>query len=185
MFCPHLGQGGQGGRGMWEVIVSARNVPAELQAICCTLCAADSFVRPKSQEVILFVSRVTGLGIWEAKHKCRRRHSRNVSSRGCRVRVTSGYCATHARPAWGRSEEKPKRIRGRAPKKKRRHLFAHEPLRRLCRREWATIRDHIVPLAEGGADDSTNEQPACRACSDAKTQREAYRGRMRAGLPRK
>ena len=35
----------------------ARNVPAEPQAICATLRAVDSFVRPKSWQVIPFVSR--------------------------------------------------------------------------------------------------------------------------------
>ena len=58
--------------------------------------------------------------------------------RDCKLRVARGYCATRARPAWGKPEHKPKRIRGRALQKKRRHLFAHEPLCRLCRRESAS-----------------------------------------------
>ena len=57
------------------------------------------------------------------------------------------------------------------------------PLCVLCRaqgrRTFAMIRDHIVPLAEGGADDSTNEQALCRACTDTKTRAEAARGRQR------
>jgi 5-methylcytosine-specific restriction enzyme A len=44
----------------------------------------------------------------------------------------------------------------------------------------AVIRDHIIPLAEGGADDGTNTQAVCQSCSDAKTSREATRGRQRA-----
>ena len=40
----------------------------------------------------------------------------------------------------------------------------------------ATIRDHIVPLAEGGTDDPENIQGLCQACSDAKTEREIARG---------
>ena len=43
----------------WEVIVSARNMPAEPQAICTTLRAVNSFVRPKSWDVIPFVSFAT------------------------------------------------------------------------------------------------------------------------------
>jgi 5-methylcytosine-specific restriction protein A len=41
----------------------------------------------------------------------------------------------------------------------------------------AVIRDHIVPLFEGGADDEANVQPLCQACSDRKTFQESLRGR--------
>jgi len=41
----------------------------------------------------------------------------------------------------------------------------------------ATIRDHIVPLAEGGLDEEFNVQPLCESCHAAKTQQEAQRGR--------
>jgi 5-methylcytosine-specific restriction protein A len=43
----------------------------------------------------------------------------------------------------------------------------------------ASIRDHIVPLAEGGRDDESNVQPLCEECSDAKTIEESKRGRVR------
>jgi 5-methylcytosine-specific restriction protein A len=43
----------------------------------------------------------------------------------------------------------------------------------------ATIRDHIVPLAEGGLDAESNIQALCQACSDAKTETEARRGMSR------
>jgi 5-methylcytosine-specific restriction enzyme A len=64
-------------------------------------------------------------------------------------------------------------------------LFAEQPLCVLCLAmtpeviSIATIRDHIIPLAEGGADDETNTQGLCEACSDAKSNREATRGRQR------
>jgi len=65
----------------------------------------------------------------------------------------------------------------------RNRLFNEQPLCVLCMKEGrttvATIRDHIIPLAEGGPDDETNEQPLCQACSDAKTAVEAQRGRER------
>jgi 5-methylcytosine-specific restriction endonuclease McrA len=38
------------------------------------------------------------------------------------------------------------------------------------------IRDHVIPLAEDGRDDETNEQALCQDCSDTKTQEEAKRG---------
>jgi hypothetical protein len=41
---------------VWKSAFPARNVPAEPQAICATLPAVDSFVRPKAWEVIPFVS---------------------------------------------------------------------------------------------------------------------------------
>jgi 5-methylcytosine-specific restriction protein A len=65
----------------------------------------------------------------------------------------------------------------------RTQLFARQPLCVQCEAiglvQAAVIRDHIVPLAEGGLDIPTNTQALCQACSDAKTQRESLRGRMR------
>ncbi|WP_236698300.1 HNH endonuclease [Xylophilus sp. Leaf220] len=43
----------------------------------------------------------------------------------------------------------------------------------------ATQRDHVIPLAEGGRDDETNEQGLCDACHEAKSLAEAIRGRRR------
>jgi 5-methylcytosine-specific restriction protein A len=67
----------------------------------------------------------------------------------------------------------------------RKRLFAESPLCVLCaalgRARPATIRDHIVPLAEGGSDDDRNVQALCVDCSDTKTQREAERGLARVG----
>jgi 5-methylcytosine-specific restriction endonuclease McrA len=36
---------------------------------------------------------------------------------------------------------------------------------------WATTRDHIVPLEQGGSNDHSNLQPACRECNSAKRDR--------------
>jgi 5-methylcytosine-specific restriction protein A len=41
------------------------------------------------------------------------------------------------------------------------------------------IRDHIIPLAEGGLDEPNNTQGLCHACSEAKTKTEALRGLKR------
>jgi 5-methylcytosine-specific restriction protein A len=63
-------------------------------------------------------------------------------------------------------------------------LFSRDPLCAECRRQGratpATQRDHIIPLAEGGLDDETNEQGLCDACHDEKSQAEQQRGRRRA-----
>jgi 5-methylcytosine-specific restriction protein A len=60
-------------------------------------------------------------------------------------------------------------------------LFAREPLCVECKRQGrvteATQRDHIIPLAEGGPDDETNEQALCERCHGEKSEREKRRGR--------
>jgi 5-methylcytosine-specific restriction protein A len=43
----------------------------------------------------------------------------------------------------------------------------------------ATQRDHIKPLAEGGADDQSNEQGLCHACHEGKSEAERLRGLRR------
>ncbi|WP_229418200.1 HNH endonuclease [Massilia sp. Root351] len=55
-------------------------------------------------------------------------------------------------------------------------LFQRHPLCAECLRNGraspATQRDHVIPLAEGGPDDETNEQALCDACHDAKSKQE-------------
>jgi 5-methylcytosine-specific restriction protein A len=62
-------------------------------------------------------------------------------------------------------------------------LFARQPLCVICRAEGraktVTQRDHVIPLAEGGLDDETNEQALCDDCHEAKSLAEAKRGRRR------
>jgi 5-methylcytosine-specific restriction protein A len=76
-----------------------------------------------------------------------------------------------------------KRVTGRRLQAMRAKLFARQPLCVLCliqdRVTPATQRDHIIPLAEGGLDDETNEQALCDDCHDAKSIGEAQRGRRR------
>jgi 5-methylcytosine-specific restriction protein A len=87
------------------------------------------------------------------------------------------------RKAWGnnRDNAKKRRYTGRALQRERETLFALEPLCRQCAAEGrtsiATIRDHILALAFGGADTRENVQPLCQTCSDAKTQGESRTGR--------
>lgn len=90
-------------------------------------------------------------------------------------------CQDHAVAKWRtRSGPEPTRIRGRALQRLRLRLFARAPWCVHCladgRQRAAVIRDHTVPLAEGGLDDETNEQGLCQDCSDAKTRAEATRG---------
>lgn len=82
---------------------------------------------------------------------------------------------------WTSSQGPPlPRIRGRALQRIRARLFTRKPWCVLCpkrgTRNLATIRDHIIPLAEGGRDDETNEQGLCQTCSDLKTREESARG---------
>ncbi|MFV0623785.1 HNH endonuclease [Sphingomonas sp. ac-8] len=48
----------------------------------------------------------------------------------------------------------------------------------------ATIVDHVLALAEGGADDDGNRQALCKRHHDAKSAAEAARGRARRRLQR-
>jgi 5-methylcytosine-specific restriction enzyme A len=42
-----------------------------------------------------------------------------------------------------------------------------------------TQRDHVIPLAEGGQDDASNEQGLCDPCHEAKSLAESLRARRR------
>lgn len=73
------------------------------------------------------------------------------------------------------------RIRGRALQRMRAALFVRFPWCVLCLKAGrgqvkATIRDHIIPLAEGGPDTNENCQAICQRCSDLKTREESERG---------
>ena len=85
---------------------------------------------------------------------------------------------------WGRSKGEGRILKGRKLQRARKHLFSVQPLCVICEREGrvtvATIRDHIVPLAEGGLDVFENTQALCRECSDKKTAEESKRGKLRA-----
>lgn len=98
----------------------------------------------------------------------------------------SGYCDAHGGPAkayrWD-TDRRPevKRLNGHQNKLRRLALFRRAPLCERCEAEGrvtlATIRDHRIPLAEGGTKDISNESGLCRACHDLKTQQESKRGR--------
>jgi 5-methylcytosine-specific restriction protein A len=105
----------------------------------------------------------------------------------CRRLVRAGRCSKHqvpGAPAWRSAHgPPPARLRGRGLQRARAALFAAHPLCVSClaqgRHTPATIRDHVIPLAEGGRDDAGNEQALCHDCSNAKTRSESARGGRR------
>lgn len=103
---------------------------------------------------------------------------------GVLVRDGSGRCAKHPKPQWSKPANATKRITGRKLQAMRADLFARDPLCAECKRQGrvtlATQRDHIKPLAEGGADTDDNVQGLCAPCHDAKSKTEAARGVRRA-----
>lgn len=108
-------------------------------------------------------------------HPCAMPHCPTLVPGGVR------HCAVHAdNPSYGWRGDT-QRIRGRKLQRLRADLFAKEPTCRRCAKDGrlslATIRDHIIPLAEGGTDDPDNIQPLCQSCSDVKTYSESRRGR--------
>jgi 5-methylcytosine-specific restriction protein A len=72
-------------------------------------------------------------------------------------------------------------VTGRKLQTMRTRLFESNPLCVECERQGrvtlATQRDHIKPLAEGGADDDSNVQGLCTACHSIKSKQESIRGR--------
>jgi 5-methylcytosine-specific restriction enzyme A len=101
----------------------------------------------------------------------------------------AGRCPTHPARGQGRSQgwatahgQNVHRLRGHRLDQARKALHARTPWCALCRRVLAlrdSIRDHIVPLAEGGAEVEANTQILCRPCSQTKTAAEARRGAAR------
>jgi len=114
-----------------------------------------------------------------AKHTC--------AQAGCGVLLARGdgdRCPAHAVGSdWNRPRKEVPRIRGGKLIKLRKELFDRSPLCATCERlgrvTVATIRDHIVPLAEGGTEDDSNTQPLCWNCNEVKRIAEAKRGMSR------
>lgn len=111
---------------------------------------------------------------------------RPCSHPGCGALVRDGTsrCPRHPKKAWAAPAKETKRITGRRLQAMRADLFRRKPLCEPCqeagRVTLATIRDHRIPLAEGGADDETNEQAICDDCHTVKTKAESARGVRRA-----
>jgi 5-methylcytosine-specific restriction protein A len=103
---------------------------------------------------------------------------------GCRALVSdgSGRCSAHPRDAWVKCTPT-KRVTGRRLQAMRARLFKRHPLCVKCLEGDlavpATERDHVIPLAEGGVDDESNEQALCAPCHETKSAAESKRGRRR------
>jgi 5-methylcytosine-specific restriction protein A len=108
---------------------------------------------------------------------------------GCGVLVHDGTsrCAKHPRAertASAAHVAPTKRIRGRKHQELRSRFLRNNPLcsgpDSQCQREGrtteATVRDHRIPLAEGGTESPDNEQALCRDCHDIKSRGETLRG---------
>ena len=100
---------------------------------------------------------------------------------GCSVLVQRGRCAQHARePFRSPTHAAPKRIRGTHLQRLRNQLFNRYPLCVLCEQAGrvtiATIRDHIVPLSDGGTESETNTQALCESCNELKRRVEVQYG---------
>lgn len=99
----------------------------------------------------------------------------------CAHKVSASQpCPIHSRNKNNGWVSGQKRIRGRKLQNLRVELFSNEPFCRVCAAKGLTviadIRDHIIPVAEGGTEDPRNIQPLCHECSDAKTRDESRRG---------
>lgn len=82
----------------------------------------------------------------------------------------------------------PVRLRGRALQRARAALFARHKWCVPCEAKGleiqATMRSHLVPLAEGGTEDPENTQGLCLDCWTAKKDAEALRGLHNPGVSR-
>lgn len=116
--------------------------------------------------------------------------SRPCKHPGCGqlVRDGSGYCAAHQADRqinrFGDVRRGSSTARGYgADWRKRRDSIMQrdcglcQPCKAGGRITPATAVDHIVPKAAGGTDVESNLQAICKACHDAKTAREAVKGR--------
>ena len=93
-------------------------------------------------------------------------------------------CPVHARtPFRSPTHAAPQRIRGTHLQRLRKELFARTPLCVLCEQAGrvtiATIRDHIVPLSQGGSDTEANTQALCESCNELKRRVEVQHGMLR------
>lgn len=104
---------------------------------------------------------------------------------GCNRLGFGRRCDLHPYLNWDKRGEPTKRIiNGEALMVARKRLFEAEPLCVHCKAagivRLAAIRDHIIPLAEGGPDIESNTQGLCKRCHDIKSSEESQRGRRRA-----
>lgn len=89
----------------------------------------------------------------------------------------TGYCPEHTPAPWKKYTETERIVKGRPLTKAREYLFRRQPLCAACGVRASTIRDHIIPLSQGGEDTYANTQGICEKCHTEKTLTEALNGR--------
>lgn len=114
---------------------------------------------------------------------------RRCSAPGCKQVVPIGqrYCSEHQVLAWQqdarRRGNERQRGYGRIHKARRAVLLPDHPLCAMCavegRRRAATVRDHIVALADGGEESEANTQGLCRWCHARKSMGERRARKVR------
>lgn len=88
-------------------------------------------------------------------------------------------CPDHPKQAWAGSTRSERTISGsRQQRRAKAVMHLHDGICHVCNRPGANEVDHVIPLAEGGADDMDNLRPIhARPCHAEKTQAEARRAR--------
>lgn len=87
-------------------------------------------------------------------------------------------CDEHKKIAWEGSTRREKAIAGSRLQRRNRHVMVkYQTVCHVCGKHGADQVDHVVPLAEGGADTLENLRPIhAKPCHQDKTQAEAQRG---------
>jgi 5-methylcytosine-specific restriction protein A len=90
-------------------------------------------------------------------------------------------CPDHAAAAWSGSRRRERTVSGwEQQRRAARVMRAHDGICHVCGRPGSDRVDHVLPLAEGGADTMDNLRPIHQwPCHADKTQAEAARARSR------
>src|SRR5262245_28546149 len=92
---------------------------------------------------------------------------------------TPGRTGAWTGGAWSRRGVEPTRLRGRHLDRARQQLFDRQPLCVHCLAQGlvtkAEVRDHVIPLSEGGLEITENTQGLCVPCHDRKSEAERRR----------
>lgn len=90
-------------------------------------------------------------------------------------------CPTHTPPAWEGSTRRTKTGSGSAQQRRAAHVMRRDnAICHVCGKPGADEVDHVIPLAEDGADHVTNMAPIHgKPCHKNKTAAEAARARAR------